>query len=176
MVSQKEEVKMQQNDDIRDYFEIIFNNYIPETIVEFGTGSGRFIDIINKILTERNIARVIHTFDIEDRRTVTNDKINYHIIDIFKNEEIVSRLLGNGLLLCDNGDKIREVKIFAKYLQPGDVLMAHDYAYSKKTFNDFKYWRTCEITFQDIINSITDFSAFHQTLMIKAGWLSIRKK
>jgi hypothetical protein len=166
---------MQQRPDIREFFDEFFNQYLPLNIVEFGTGDGEFIDIISQLIYERTNDIKIFSFDLNRPRIVTNQYVTYYIMDIFDNEKFISGLLGNVILLCDNGDKIREVKTFAKYLKKGDVLMAHDYAYDLESFNKFKFWRTCEITFADIRDSVKEFQPFQQDLMLQAGWLSLIK-
>jgi len=167
---------MQQRPDISEFFDQFFDQYLPSTIIEFGTGDGEFIDIICNLIYERTNDVIIHSFDLDRPRTVTNPNVTYYNMDIFGNKNFISKLIGNDvLLLCDNGDKIREVKTFAKYLKTGSVIMSHDYAYDLESFTKNQYWRTCEITFADISDSISGFKPFHQELMIKAGWLSLIK-
>ncbi|MDD4970784.1 MAG: hypothetical protein PHT07_15260 [Paludibacter sp.] len=167
---------MQQRPDIRTFFEHLFDRYLPAMIVELGTGDGEFIDIICRLIDERTSLYIIHSFDLGRPRTVTNENVIYHDMNIFDNECSIAKLLGyNTLLLCDNGDKIREVKTFAKYLNKSDVIMAHDYAYDRESFHRLNHWRTCEITFADIKDSVQEFRPFYQELMIKAGWLSLIK-
>ena len=61
--------------------------------------------------------------------------INFVVKDIFHPEtqkEIISLLQTEGrvLLLCDGGQKERELEIFSEYLKPNDVVMLHDYEHN----------------------------------------------
>jgi len=49
--------------------------------------------------------------------------------DIFKHkQEIVPRDNdGRIFIYCDNGDKIREMRVFSQYLRSGDLIACHDY-------------------------------------------------
>ncbi|HUX56051.1 MAG TPA: hypothetical protein VMV77_03695 [Bacteroidales bacterium] len=162
---------MQQIADIERYFKDFFGFYIPDRIIEFGTGAGDFIAIIRKLGTFD-----IYSYDLYFDYIIV-EGIIYDKIDIFENEQSISDLFktGNILLLCDNGDKIREVCTFAKYLKTGDVIMAHDYADDRDSFIKNNYWRTCEIVFENVEKALADFKPFHHDLMIQAGWMSYQK-
>jgi hypothetical protein len=168
---------MQQRPDIETYFDRLFDHYLPAIIIELGTGDGEFTNILFSLMKNRTDQFNIHSFDLY-RDKAPNAPGCYHKMDIFKNEDFIANIIHKPvsiLLLCDNGDKIREVTMFAKYLKRGDVIMAHDYAYDRESFNRLKYWRTCEITFADIKDSVQGFRPYHQELMIQAGWLSLIK-
>lgn len=48
--------------------------------------------------------------------------------DIFANpEEIVNHAQGKTFIYCDNGDKVKEMHTFHKFLRPQDVIACHDY-------------------------------------------------
>ena len=42
---------------------------------------------------------------------------------------------GLTILLCDGPDKVAEVKTFAPFMKPGDLIMAHDYAPRRRQFD-----------------------------------------
>jgi hypothetical protein len=164
---------MQQLNNIADFFDKIFDQFLPDSIIELGTGDGEFIDIIGKLVFDRTNDVAIYTFDNRDH-SVVNPFINYQKCHIFDNVKYIKPIFkGRVLLLCDNGDKAKEIKTFSKFLKAGDVLMAHDYAYSIEYFNEHKFWRTCELTDADI--DFKGFERFNQNLMIQAGWLSLIK-
>jgi hypothetical protein len=50
--------------------------------------------------------------------------------DIFNNKEKISNVMVKNkrvLLLCDNGNKIKEFNYFSNFLKPNDYIMSHDY-------------------------------------------------
>lgn len=166
---------MQQISNIDYFFRKIFEQFIPETIIELGTGDGEFTVLLDKLISEKSNSYLFFTFDNEIRRKEVSARVQYFCLDIFERKQFIEELfIGKTLLLCDNGDKAREMQIFAHCLKPGDVLMAHDYAYSKEFFEINKFWRTCEITDADI-PCLKGFERFNQNLMIQAGWLSLIK-
>jgi len=162
---------MRQKEDIEKYFKKFFDYWTPDNIIEFGTGDGVFTAILRK-LGNFNIC----SFDIQEGN-IEVPEVEYCKMDIFKYEKDIIDIfkLDRILLLCDDGDKIAEVNTFAKYLKTGDIIMAHDYADDLESFEKFKYWRTCEITFKDVQDTLQEFKPFHHDLMIQAGWMSYMK-
>jgi len=145
-----------------------------DRVIEFGTQNGGFTIFISRLFNK------IITFDNKSFRRTLDAFAKYPNIlfikwDIFENEKTIGELIsqeGKTLLLCDNGNKIKEVATFSKYLKSGDYIMAHDYASSREHFRkeiQNKYWNCLEITDKDIdfekhclkkIDSITDKSAW----------------
>ena len=163
---------MRQKEDIEKYFKQFFTYWIPDNIIEFGTGDGEFTAILRKLGMFN-----IYSFDIQEGNIETPG-VDYYKMDIFKYEKDIVDIfkLDKLVLLCDDGDKIKEVGTFATYLKPGDVIMAHDYADDRESFIRFKYWRTCELTFTDVQDDLKEFKPFHHDLMIQAGWMSYMKQ
>jgi len=162
---------MQQVSNIEKYFKEFLGYYIPGQIIELGTGDGQFIAII------RNLVKCdIRTFDVREANVMA-EGIIYSDLDVFENENVIADMIRSKktLLLCDDGDKIREVHTFAKYLDTGDVIMAHDYADNRESFIANKYWRTCELVLADVEKALKDFKPFHHDLMIQSGWMSYQK-
>ncbi len=104
-------------------------------IIELGTMVGG-MTIIFGIHALRMGADVI-TFDIRRKprdvvwRALEEAlPITYHEADVFtpETEELIANYMKQGrvLLYCDNGKKIEEFNIYAKYLKPEDVIMTHD--------------------------------------------------
>ena len=85
------------------------------------------------------------------------------------------------LLLCDNGEKIKEFRAFAKYLKKGDVIMAHDYCKDGNYFNDHirgVHWNFCEIGdghVQDICDKY-NLVPFMQEMFINVVWKICKKE
>lgn len=84
---------------------------------------------------------------------------------------------GKKLILCDGGNKIGEFNAFSKILNVGDILMAHDFAYSKEFFDSHNYWGWMEIQEKDIIESMKQFnlSYFKMDIWSKLAWCCVKK-
>jgi hypothetical protein len=69
-------------------------------------------------------------------------------------QDIINTLMdGKCLLLCDGGNKAREVRYFARYMNFNSVIMAHDYASTPEYFREHiagKVWDWHEIMDIDI--------------------------
>lgn len=71
-------------------------------------------------------------------------RVKHHVMDIFtpSNIEMIGtaiKLAPRTLVLCDNGNKAEEVRIFKEFLKPGDRIMAHDWETEIKEHQiDFK--------------------------------------
>ncbi len=125
-------------------------------ILEIGTGSGGLSALFALYALQQQAQfttydvkpcrnRVLAALGVDFRRTSCWDA----------GAEIAAFIQDGGrtLLFCDGGDKVREFNIFAQYLKPGDVIMAHDYAVTRDEWNEHlreNVWDWCEITFPDI--------------------------
>jgi len=96
-------------------------------------------------------------------------------------EEIRSSLRSEGLsiLLCDNGDKKREVSLFAPSLKVGDLLLAHDYAPDEEGHRRLGEgcWSSWEISDADVepVRARYGFVPFLQDVFLLAAWLCMRR-
>jgi hypothetical protein len=76
-----------------------------------------------------------HTWDIEKQTTADTDKILdrlgviQHIGDVFEQEAEILKLIGDEpvMLICDSGNKCREVERFAPRLPKYSIISSHDY-------------------------------------------------
>ncbi len=116
----------------------IIGYYNPEIIIELGTGHGGMTYLFHKTLPDS----IVYSFNI-DQRHLQNEKVFgenviFYSEDLLKkpNETVINILKQNGtkFLYCDNGDKIKEVKYYSKYLNIGDILGVHDW--NKEIFYD----------------------------------------
>jgi len=109
-------------------WEVVLNMH-PELrgIVELGTYMGGF----SRYLGFQALMRAMrfHTFDLE----LPAKPLGAHTfvkLDLWseKAPAVVREFLGRpGILLCDDGDKPREVATFAPILEPGELLVVHDW-------------------------------------------------
>lgn len=120
---------MQQLRSIPDIMGIIESHEV-ETFIELGTQYGG----LSLMLSDGLPGVQVHTFDIRDQwsgkaRTLGPDII-FHVEDILGDPGPVRELLrlpARTLLYCDNGNKIKEVELYADHLKPGDILGVHDW-------------------------------------------------
>lgn len=95
-----------------------------KSIVELGTYQGGFAIFLNTQADVRGIQ--FTTFDV---MAPIYWLPAYQQVDIFENRAAVTSALNPRptLLFCDNGDKPREVEVFAGHLEEGDLLVVHDW-------------------------------------------------
>lgn len=145
-----------------------------ERIIEIGTGTGAF----TYFLASYQSAPVF-TFDIvmpvhiEKLRRIG---VAFMVMNVFAREHIIAEIIakpGRTLLLCDGGDKAREINTFAKYLYDGDVIMAHDYALTKADFEANHYWRSLEVVYENVRETCEqkNLKPFWPNRMLRIGWL-----
>jgi glycosyltransferase involved in cell wall biosynthesis len=112
----------------------IMATHRPQQIIELGTAEGALTTYFGLLGTQYGIP--VHSFDIEDKRSnatrAIHDRlgVHFHEHNVLDNPKKVRRLLGRGLrtyLLCDNGDKPKEVELYGKWLKSGSVLSVHDW-------------------------------------------------
>lgn len=156
----------QQVPNIKSYFENLLKNENFDVIIELGTSLGGLTYILDDIVKENNLKHNIHTFDIGYKDYVEkqlNERgCTYHILDerdeIYKTT-VVDLMRNNNkvLLLCDGGNKKEEFNKYAPFLKSGDIIMVHDYAHDRNTFENEiknKYWNWFEICFDDIKSAV----------------------
>lgn len=87
---------------------------------------------------------------------------------------------GKCLVYCDNGNKPREIERFHNIIQPGSILLTHDFTDGSRTVRDlpYHYYTSREVTVEDIafIESDDTFQrlpedAFKETRNV--GWLKL---
>lgn len=161
-------------------FRLLFTQFVPDRIVELGTGTGHF----TRWLADALPTATIYTFDNEtslqwDASLVVPPHVCRITDSIWNRQlEITSLIAEPGvrtLLLCDNGDKIREFRTFAPYVREGNIVMVHDYWPSRSGFIkevEGRLWNSCEIVHADIEDTLkaADFVPFHEHQMRGAMW------
>ena len=108
-----------------------------DVIIELGADYGGLTNMLadNPI----SVNAMIHRFDL-NRDRFTNlwpEKIVFHCLDIYANFEYISKLFDENrrvLVLCDGGNKALEYKELSKWLNYGDIIMAHDYYPDRASF------------------------------------------
>jgi predicted O-methyltransferase YrrM len=123
-------------------------------VIELGTWCGGMA----LMLGEKANAKV-YTFDVTSnvsavaKSALDRAGVEVRVENIFETSTVKNLISGQGrvLLLCDNGDKRREVKLFAPFLKDGDVIMAHDYFENAGAYERERLvWKSHEISESDM--------------------------
>lgn len=156
----------------------------PFRIVELGTAKGGLTWILRQLIPEEGVDLI--SVDITDKVPDTVKEmfgrfgVQQEILNIFSpaGEQKVRSWVEDSLpvlLLCDNGNKVREVNMFASSLKVGDVIMCHDYAHDRKTYQEElkgKYWNCLEIQYSEIRQQLEKHNCmpFAEEQVKKAAW------
>lgn len=156
----------QQTNGVWKLFEEFLIKERFERIFEIGTSIGGLTQFINDFSKENNIDTEIMSVDIKPANQSLLDvgiqSLQLNVLDVknLSNLESFLKTDKKVLILCDGGDKCTEFNLFSKYIKVGDFIMAHDYSVSYQYFEDNlknKKWNWCQITEDDIKDSITKF-------------------
>jgi cephalosporin hydroxylase len=112
----------------------IFKKYNPEMLIELGTCYGGATLVFHEEMPDVEI----HTFDNKADVAVNVlaafdlHKVYFYVEDILDNNLMLADFLRDNagrrkILYCDNGNKEKELKTYAKYLAKGDVIGCHDW-------------------------------------------------
>jgi len=153
----------------------------PDLIIEIGFGYGgisSFLSLYSKI---RNCK--FHAYDIEIRIQEIVDIIRglggyIHIKDVFSDEVFIADLIVNStkcLILCDGGDKVGELKTFAKYLRGDDLIISHDYIPNKLVGDPTWLW--CEVEDSDIADLMVEQNLYKYMpdLLVRYNWVGLKR-
>lgn len=121
--------------------EAILNAVNYERIIELGTGSGSLTVFMAAHAAVKS--KLLHSFDNkhpsdECLKVMGMLGASFLKCDIFIDEEFIGKLIDNDgltILYCDNGNKPKEMDVFAKYMKRGDIMLIHDYPDEVKDFD-----------------------------------------
>jgi hypothetical protein len=108
-------------------WELVLNDRLDLcAIVEFGTWQGGFSRFLFAQAAIRNMDFVTYDSTVPD-----NEPPGFEHLDIFAHRPRVEARLasydGPVILLCDNGNKPREVRVFPPALPPDSLVVVHDW-------------------------------------------------
>jgi len=155
---------LQQRNEVMGVFVNLLKNINPERIIEIGTGCGGLTMFLRDNLPRE---REIYSFDVYEREYYTvlkENNVSLYIEDIFNaivdwnNVDVKDKWssifnISPKLVLCDGGYKKGEFNCLVKYLNPGDVIMLHDYSTDKESFDKLNVWNWLECQYSDIKNA-----------------------
>ena len=155
-----------QNPNIASAIEKLLSNINLDIIVEIGTHHGGFTKVLADVRNKLGKNTKIYSYDVAGPESVEElaKKYNfiYHKKCMFTDTSIQEELFLTECkdkriaIFCDGGHKPTEFRTLSKYLKPGDIIGAHDYAKNQEVFErDIlgKVWNWMEIKESDIIDS-----------------------
>jgi hypothetical protein len=158
--SYKNVATMQANG-YEEVFKDFLNKEFFDLIIELGTRSGGLT-----LFLADNSNVPVHSFE-KFKNFLTKPVIKkletkgvvLHFADALNSNAVpnlVKKTTGRILLLCDNGDKVREVSQFAPVLKSNDVIMGHDYFATLDDYHNQNFWKSCEIMDEHIDYNIVE--------------------
>ena len=107
----------------------IVNDYDVYTFVELGAHVGGLASILQWRSKFHPFRYIGYELQIDIVDNDVNESHSIHPKDIFdKPKDIVNHSPnGRTFIYCDNGNKIKEMRVFSKHLRSGDIIACHDY-------------------------------------------------
>ena len=162
-------INSQQNPNVYSVFTQFFQDESFDFVIEIGTSYGG----LSLYLYEQSLQHDFNfiTYDYSgfrsgvwsERKQELKDAWNNELLFDFRDKDVfspttiteISTILQNNkcLLLCDGGDKPKEIQIYSEHLQSGSYIMGHDYSPNRMYFNKHtknKVWNWLELKDQDI--------------------------
>ena len=167
----------QQNPNAFNVFTHFFNKESFDFVIEIGTSYGG----LSLYIYEQSLQHDFHFISYDylgfrdgmwkKRQNELRDvwggnlKFDFRDKDVFLDDTIkeISTILQSNkcLLLCDGGDKPKEIQIYSEYLQPGSYIMGHDYSPDKIYFEKHtmgKVWNWLELSDEDLKEPMTQYN------------------
>ncbi len=178
--------RMAQTPEALLVFNEIFNREKFVRVIEIGTFFGGFA--LYLAFCSRMLNMKFFTFDIKTKKSNVYKRIKqlggtYLQLNVFQpqgKERLRSliRAPGRVLLLCDGGNKVKEIEFFAQFLKPKDVIMGHDYFETDMDFFRQDKWFSCELTEADIRSTCEKYNLapWYQHLWKEVFWVGKIKK
>ena len=166
-----ESVLAMQHHEAFSVFEKLLDTVKPSRVIEIGTSHGGLVLFIRHYLNKIGLSdSKIRTFDInrfpshsrllqEHNLEIVYDNIFSIDYTTLENSKPILDFLsdsGTNVVICDGGSKINEFNILSNYINPGDIILAHDYADNLSFFQKHimnQRWAWLEIQESDIKDS-----------------------
>lgn len=140
-------VTVQQNYAAQRVWSEFFRTHQIELAIEIGTARGGFTAFLAE-----HVPRV-ESFDIvRHREFVSTPDVHFYQCDVFDYCQCTAQcaLQERKLLICDGGNKPREIQTFTPYLNVSDFVAVHDYDIDRSTQRVRRCWGWCECQQSDI--------------------------
>lgn len=145
-----QEFEMSQNLIAPAAWALAIMRHKPTMIIEIGTDKGGFSNLLSSFVA--HYGGEFHTMDIrnggDENQYPLYGQSTFHQWNCFEHyEEIRQMIQKHGLcfVLCDGGDKKKELEVFSKCLKAGDVVACHDWIDETVPNYSPDYWGCCEV-------------------------------
>lgn len=168
-------------------FNEIFNREKFDRVIEIGTFHGGLSLFMAFCCLVKNTK--FYTFDIRMLgKTEVYTKIRqlggtFEKLDVFspRGMERMRPLIkspGRVMVLCDGGDKPKEMRTFSSFLKPGDVILGHDYFDTKGNWERQQKWLSCELVKADIVDTCkkNNLVPWYEHVLPEIFWVGRMKK
>lgn len=125
-------------------------------IIEIGTGTGEWTNFLS-------MYGKVQSYDVVDRREGQSNYI-FHQQNVFQTG--IKDVYKCNLLICDGGNKVNEMRLFAPQLKSGSLVMVHDYGPTDT-------WKWCEFRDTNIPDCIQQIKS--ERLKSVAWFLGVKK-
>ena len=173
----KEEILAQQAHGVIDVFENFFNENKFDYVIEIGTSFGGLSLFLYEQSLNHNFKFITYdwfgfkdgewSWRLDKLKQAWGGELKFDFRDknVFEESTIdeISSILKNNkcLLLCDGGDKPKEIQIYSEYLQSGSYIMGHDYAADEDWFSKNIYrkiWDWLELQDSDFSENMEKYN------------------
>jgi hypothetical protein len=160
-----------QHSDTYSVFEKFLTTVKPQRVIELGTWKGYFTGFLKRV-KDMGVGFELVSYDterFEEHKIFEAEGIKIKIENPFTGDytglkDDVSAYIkeaGITIVLCDNGNKVKEFCCVAPYLKAGDYLMAHDYVDTAENYQlnyRNKIWWSHEICDNDIAETCAKYN------------------
>ena len=181
-------IRIQQAEGTFEVFRDFFHKENLDYVIEIGTGMGWLSYFLYQESLKHGFKFTTYDIDenrIKDLQKYCNGEISfdYRVRDCFDDIEFIKNTLNDNrcLIMCDGGNKVKEVNVFASLIKNNSFLMAHDYAPTREYFDKFtkgKIWGAFEIKDKDISNELDENNVVKSDYyeeFLSVAWLSCIK-
>jgi len=154
-----------------------------DVVIEIGSASGNLARWLSMLAINHGPDYQVHSFDVVEVADNSGHFANFHVGDVFDfsrssgaRTQVIDLIdsARRPLLLCDGGNKIREVNTFAPLLPPGGIVAVHDFALTRRDFEvrlrGQEIWPCCECVLDDIVAAVGTWQPLYErTLPVAWG-------
>lgn len=162
-------IGLQQREEAMSVFSLLIKKLAPKRVIEIGTGAGGLTMFIKDNLPQEVDVYSFEILEIGTHALLKDNNIKIFYENIFDNPTDWTKYtlkkewesifdISPKLVLVDGGNKKAEFNGIAKFLNPGDVIMLHDYSTDKNSFDNLNVWNWFECEYSVIKDSCEEFN------------------